>query len=229
MARAPRIRRRPWALGSHTLVLAGLSTAALAGCAKVGEDVFSKETAPFDEPIRHWVLTHRSGVADDVFLLATRLGGPSVVIPFSAAVGIWLRAQRNLPIAGAVMVAPATALALFMSIKRLYRRPRPAGALAHGEKTYSFPSGHSAASAAVFGTLAYVLWREEMLGAPEAFALASIPPLLIGTSRVYLDVHYATDVLGGWSVGSVVTAMSAVVYERVRVLTKRKGRPVGRR
>ena len=229
MARAPRIRRRPRDLAAHTLVLAGLSTVALAACAKIGEDVFSKETAPFDEPVRTWFLTHRSGVADDVFLLATHIGGPSVVIPFSVAVGIWLRAQRNLPIAGAVMVAPATALALFMSIKRIYRRQRPAGALLLGEKTWSFPSGHSASAAAVFGTLAYVLWREEIIGAAEACVLASVPPLLIGTSRVYLDVHYATDVLGGWSVGSVVTAMSALVYERVRVLTKKKGTPVVRR
>lgn len=55
------------------------------------------------------------------------------------------------------MIAPATALALFLSIKRLYRRQRPVGASLLGEKTYSFPSGHSASAAAVFGTLAYVL------------------------------------------------------------------------
>lgn len=64
-----------------------------------------------------------------------------------------------------------------------------------------------------------------MLGGRAACALSLIPPLLIGTSRVYLDVHYATDVLGGWSVGGVVTAMSAMIYERVRVLTRQYGVP----
>lgn len=222
----PRIRRRPEGLAPHYLLLAGLSTAALAACAKLGEDVFSRETAPFDEPVRRWFLTHQGVAGDRVFLLASRVGGPSVVIPFSAAVGLWLRGQRSLPIAGTVMIAPATALLLFLSIKHLYRRQRPAGAVAHGEKTYSFPSGHSAASAAIFGTLAYVLWREEMLPGPAACALSVVPPLIIGTSRLYLDVHYATDVLGGWSVGGVVAAMSALVYERVRTLTREHGVPV---
>ena len=140
--------------------------------------------------------------------------------------GAWLRERRNLPIAGTVLLAPATALTLFTLIKRIYRRERPAGGALHGESTFSFPSGHSAASAAVFGTLAYVLWREDMLDDELALALALIPPALIGTSRTYLDVHYATDVLGGWSVGGVVAAMSAMIYERVRTLTREQGAPV---
>ena len=222
----PRIRRRPEGLAPHYVLLAGLSTVALAACAKLGEDVFSSETAPFDEPIRDWFLTHQGVAGDRVFLLASRVGGPSVVIPFSVAVGLWLRERRGLPIAGTVMIAPATALVLFLSIKRLYRRKRPPGGLVRGEGTYSFPSGHSAASAAVFGTLAYVLWREEMLSGVAACALSIAPPLLIGTSRVYLDVHYATDVLGGWSVGGGVAVMSAIVYERVRTLTREHGTPV---
>jgi membrane-associated phospholipid phosphatase len=222
----PRIRRQPHGLASHTVLLAGLSAVALAACAKVGEDVFSKETSPFDEPIRNWVLDHQSAAGEHLFTFASRAGGPSVVIPFCALVGLWLRGKRNLPIAGSVLLAPAAALALFISLKQVYRRRRPDGASRRREKTFAFPSGHSASSAAVFGTLGYVLWREEMLGAPAALALGILPPLVIGSSRVYLDVHWATDVLGGWSVGSIVTAMSAVVYERVRTATREKGVPV---
>jgi membrane-associated phospholipid phosphatase len=70
-----------------------------------------------------------------------------------------------------------------------------------------------------------VLWREAMLDDELAVALALIPPTVIGASRVYLDVHYATDVLGGWAVGGVVAAMSAMVYERVRTLTREAGEP----
>ena len=220
MALAPRIRRRPKALAPHTALLIGLSTVALAACAKLGEDVFSKETASFDDPIRDWFLSHQSAIGNRVFVAASRGGSPSVVIPLSVLAGAWLSGRRNLPIAGTVLLAPATALTLFLLIKRIYRRQRPAGAALRGEKTYSFPSGHSASSAAVFGTLAYVLWREDMLDDEVAVALAVIPPFVIGTSRVYLDVHYATDVLGGWGVGSLVAAMSAIVYERVRTLTR---------
>ena len=225
-SRAPRIRRRPEGLAPNTTLLIGLSTVALAACAKLGEDVFSKETAPFDDPIRNWFLAHQGPTADRVFLTASRVGGPSVVIPLTVLVGAWLRERRNLPIAGTVLLAPTTALTLFLLIKRLYRRPRPAGGALRGERTFSFPSGHSASSAAIFGTVAYVLWREDLLDDELAVALALIPPAIIGTSRLYLDVHYATDVLGGWSVGGVVAAMSAIVYERVRTLTRREGTPL---
>ena len=56
-----------------------------------------------------------------------------------------------------------------------------------------------------------------------AAALAGAGTLLVGASRVYLDVHWTTDVLGGWSVGAVVTAFSAFVYERVRRNARRLG------
>jgi undecaprenyl-diphosphatase len=75
---------------------------------------------------------------------------------------------------------------------------------------------HSAASAAIFGTASYVLWRENMISRAVAIAASTVAPLLFGASRVYLDVHWTTDVLGGWSVGGLVAALSAGVYERVR-------------
>ena len=226
-ARGPRIRRAPEALASHTILLTALSTLALAACAKVGEDVFSHETAPFDEPIRAWVQAHHTPAGERFFLLLSRVGGPSVVVPLSVAIGIWLRSRRSLPIAGTVLLAPSTALALFLAVKSVYRRKRPAGAQRQREKTYAFPSGHAAASAAVFGTLGYVLWREELLGSVPSGILATVPSLLIGASRVYLDVHWPTDVLGGWAVGGAVAAMSAAAYERVRTVTREQGRVLG--
>jgi undecaprenyl-diphosphatase len=223
--RPPGIARRPETLSSHTAALVAISAAAMAACAKVGEDVFDHETAPFDEPIRDWVLTHQAVAARQAFLLATRVGAPSVVVPSTAATAAWLWRRRGMPIAGAVVLAPAVATALFLAIKRVYRRARPAGGERLHELTYAFPSGHATASAAIFPTLAYVLWREDLMSAESAVALGSGPPLAIGASRVYLDVHWATDVLGGWSVGALVAALSAVVYERVRRNTREHGRP----
>ena len=78
---------------------------------------------------------------------------------------------------------------------------------------------------ALFPTLAYVLEREGLLPRGRAFALGAITPLAIGSSRVYLDVHWPTDVMGGWSVGTLVAAMSAAVYENVRRATRLRGRP----
>lgn len=211
-----RPRRRPRALEAHTVFLVGLSSAAIAACAKVGEDVFNHESGPFDEPIRAWVLAHQAPAARDAFLVVTRAAAPSVLIPSTAALGAWLWWRRALPIAGAVVMSPAAALAIFLTVKQIYKRKRPAGGARLHELTYAFPSGHATASAAILGTASYVLWRENMLPRPAAVATALLGPLLVGASRVYLDVHWATDVLGGWAVGGLVAAMSAGVYERVR-------------
>jgi membrane-associated phospholipid phosphatase len=219
-----RPRRRPRELESHTLLLIGVSTAAIAAFAKVGEDVFNKETAPFDEPIRRWVLAHQIPAVRETFLIITRFGSPAVIFSGTAALAAWLWRERGLSIAGAVVMSPAVSLAIFSSIKRIYRRKRPEGGARLHELTYAFPSGHAAASAAVFGTASYVLWREGMLSRGVAESIAGTGALLVGASRVYLDVHWTTDVLGGWAVGSLVAAMSAAVYERVRTKTRRAGR-----
>jgi membrane-associated phospholipid phosphatase len=215
-----RPRRRPRGLESHAVLLIGVSTAAIAASAKVGEDVFNKETAPFDEPIRRWVLAHQTPAARDTFLVITRVAAPSVIIPCTAALAAWLWRERGLSIAAAMVMSPAVALAIFSGVKRIYRRKRPEGGARLHELTYAFPSGHSAASAAVFGTASYILWREGMLPRGVAEAVSGVGTLLVGASRIYLDVHWTTDVLGGWAVGGLVAAMSAGVYERVRTKTR---------
>ncbi|MBA3644887.1 MAG: phosphatase PAP2 family protein [Gemmatimonadaceae bacterium] len=219
-----RPRKKPRNLESHTVLLIGLSSAAIAACAKVGEDVFNNESGPFDEAVRNFVLIHQNTAVRDSFLIITRVASPSVIIPITAAVGAWLWRQRGLPIAGAVVMSPAISLAIFLAVKRLYKRKRPEGGARLHELTYAFPSGHAAASAAIFGTTAYVLWREEMLPRSGAAALAILAPLFVGASRVYLDVHWSTDVLGGWSVGALVAALSGHVYEKTRTETRRSHR-----
>ncbi|MEP6990965.1 MAG: phosphatase PAP2 family protein [bacterium] len=221
----PTPRREPRRLGTKSIQLGVLSLAALAACAKVGEDVLDKETAPFDVPIRAWMLTRRTRGLDRFFVVVTNVGAPSALIPITAAAALWLRAKGGLPIAAAVVLAPTIAVGLFVGIKQAYRRARPAGARTLHQRTYSFPSGHASASAAIGGTLAYVLWRERMIAGPAAAVLATVPTLLIGTSRVYLDVHWPTDVLGGWALGALVTALSAITYEHIRTDTRKRGAP----
>ena len=166
------------------------------------------------------MLAHQAPAARNAALIISHVAAPSVIIPSTAALAAWLWRERGLSIAGAVVMSPAVALAIFSTVKRIYRRKRPAGGARLHELTYAFPSGHAAASAAVFGTASYVLWREDMLSRGAAETFAGLGTLLVGASRVYLDVHWTTDVLGGWSVGSLVAAMSAAVYERVRRKTR---------
>ena len=90
--------------------------------------------------------------------------------------------------------------ALNAGLKLVFQRPRPVGFRLVEESGYSFPSGHSMVAMAFFGLIIYLVWRYErdrrqrlLLSAAFAFLI-----IMIGLSRIYLGVHYASDVLGGF-------------------------------
>ena len=82
----------------------------------------------------------------------------------------------------------------------------------------SFPSGHALESTAVYGGLALTLGRRLRRRCPRAvvFALGVALPLLIGFSRVYLSVHYLTDVLAGWAAGLALALLAGWADRRWR-------------
>src|SRR5262249_5413834 len=101
-------------------------------------------------------------------------------------------------------------------LKHIIRRPRPVGAdrFLRGD-SFSFPSGHARESLLVFPMLAYILGR---FGAPArrhpgiAMTTAAVLFLLVGWSRLYLGVHYLTDVVAGFAVGTLwVVACTAAI------------------
>ncbi|WP_332763673.1 phosphatase PAP2 family protein [Phenylobacterium sp.] len=104
-------------------------------------------------------------------------------------------------------------------LKMLYDRPRPS-LVTHGGIVYSqsFPSGHSALAAATFFTLATVLASVETKTRTKAviFGLAILFVVTVGVSRVYLGVHWPTDVLGGWALGASWALVAWVVLGLTR-------------
>jgi undecaprenyl-diphosphatase len=205
---------KPFVRNWTVVVLVG--TGALLGFAKVGEDVFAHESTSFDGAVQAWMLAHQIPLLDAIFLWITRMGGITgmCVLAVAGAAYLWYRGHRR--VAAGVLVVPVVAITLFSAVKRIYARPRPLGLGGRVDSSYSFPSGHATASAAVCCTLAYLLWHEGFIGRRTAFAFAVLAPLLIGTSRLYLNVHWATDVLGGWSVGLFIAVLSAALYNHHR-------------
>ncbi len=201
---------RDWA----AVVLVG--AVGLSGVAKVGEDVFAHESTSFDGALQRWFLAHQYPFVERAFYWITTLGGIGgmCVLALAGALYLWYRGRRR--VAAGVLVAPVIAIALFNGVKQLYARPRPLGLGGRVDSSYSFPSGHATSSAAVCCTLAYVLWREGFVRGRAALALAVSVPLLVGVSRLYLNVHWTTDVLGGWCAGLLIAVLSAALYDRYR-------------
>lgn len=190
--------------------------AALLGFFALSALVSAHHTARLDAAVQAWVLAHQRPFAHAVFLWITILGGISAMRVVAIAAALLLL-YASLRLAPALMVAtPFVANALFNVAKRSYARPRPRGLGGPVDSSYSFPSGHATVSAAVCGTLMYVLWREGLVRGQIALALAIGVPLLVGVSRIYLDVHWATDVLGGWGLGAAIAAAFAALHHGFR-------------
>ena len=192
-----------------------LGTVALLGFAKVGEDVFAHESTSFDGTVQRWFLAHQQPVAHQLFTWITIVGGITgmEIVALLGAAFFWYHGRRQ--VGASVLVVPVVAISLFNIIKRIYARPRPLGLGGPVDSTYSFPSGHATASAAVCCTLAYVLWREKIIRGNAALIIAIVVPLLVGLSRLYLNVHWTTDVLGGWCAGVFVAVLGAMLYRRL--------------
>jgi len=115
----------------------------------------------------------------------------------------------------ALLCAGALGIELLNPILKLvFHRPRPELAFVHLE-TYSFPSGHATGSAAVYGLVLYLIARNlrhrwQIVGATAYVVLVAV----IGFSRLYLEVHYLSDVLAGVCLGAAWASLCLFVYER---------------
>ena len=201
---------------TYWTLIAVVSAIALAIFADVGEDVAEKSTGPLDNAVRAWFLGHQSPTLYRIAAALSWIGSPTIMVIVAIAAGVWFYRSRGRSKAGVIVAAPAAGGLLAGGIKLLYGRVRPAGALLINERTFAFPSGHAATSAAVMVTLCYVLARERIISWPVAIVIGGIVPLIVGLTRLYIDVHWTTDVVGGWTVGLFVAAMSAALYERLR-------------
>ncbi|HET9796058.1 MAG TPA: phosphatase PAP2 family protein [Thermoanaerobaculia bacterium] len=147
-------------------------------------------------------------------------GSTTFIAAGSLAVALFLgriRAWRRLR---AFLVSIAGAVIWVQLFKRFFHRARPGlfDPLAHAIG-YSFPSGHSALSAAFFGSVAGLAAASAKRGRHAAAYLATgfAAVVLVGSSRVALGVHWPTDVLGGWTIGFAwLTLVFAVAEHRAR-------------
>jgi membrane-associated phospholipid phosphatase len=170
------------------------------------------DIAALNRAVRDWTLAHQNPIAHQAFAWASAVGSFRSVFWMSVLVALYLVVRGRRRGVVACLLAPLLALPVYTGIRRFYPHARPPSIAGLAEATSSFPSAHSTASTAVYCTLAYVLWREKMLSAPVSLAVAIVPSLLIGVSRVYLDVHWATDVIGGWVAGILIATLARLAY-----------------
>lgn len=144
----------------------------------------------------------------------TALGGGGVLLLLTTSVVGYLLIQRRFRSALLVTLAVVGGGILSYLLKETFGRPRP-DLVPHGSHVYlaSFPSGHSMQSAATYLTLGALLARLQKRRRLQLYILVLVLliTVLVGVSRVYLGVHWPTDVLAGWTAGAVWAALCGLV------------------
>ena len=179
-----------------------------------------------DSSVATYIASHRPGWLTPVMQLVTWLGSSFFIVPFGLAVGgfLWRRRHTWEPLA-MMAVAFLGAAGLYDIVKPAVGRARPPAGLQVGgpDTGNAFTSGHATQSIAFYGMLAVVLivWWAPRRRALIAIA-AALVTLLIGASRLYLGVHWLTDVLGGYALGLAWLSFVMVIAPLVKDWMRRR-------
>ncbi|MBW4051973.1 MAG: phosphatase PAP2 family protein [Proteobacteria bacterium] len=174
-----------------------------------------------NESVYHFLQALRTVWVDRAMVAITELGDPTVIAAVAAAAILWLLWRRSWRGAAHLAAALAATSLFTLLMKFTLRLPRPYE-VSSGWEFFAFPSGHSAANAALYGFLAVlVAWEVRTRWRVLMGAFATLLVAAIAFSRVYLGAHWLSDVLAGLAFGTAWAAFLGIAYVR------RNPRPVG--
>jgi undecaprenyl-diphosphatase len=196
-------------------LLAALIVVVLFGA--LASEVREGDTQAFDDTIRVDVNGVASPAATKVLIATTQLGSPVVLLPLTLVFSLVFLHLRRIRAAILLTVTMLGVTLLTWLLKIFFRRPRPVPFFGiTTPSSYSFPSGHSFASFCFYGALAALVTAR--LRSPVlrgvVWAAAIIIIIAVGFSRLYLGVHYPSDVIGGYATG-FVWVLAVVSADRI--------------
>ncbi len=224
--RSPRGAAETLITGGALLTVLGAVVLGLADGAIEGDGL-----AVIDPLVWAWAIEHRTPALTTVAVTITEIGSTvsMAIVATVAVLVLWIRGRRGDAVLVAVVSAGAGLLVLVGKATVGRERPPEEFRLVT-ETNESFPSGHALASAAIIGVLLVVVvplirsrgWRAAAIIVGVLFVLA------IGWSRVYLGVHWATDVIGGWVTGVAWLTLCVTVREVWRLSVASLPAPIER-
>jgi membrane-associated phospholipid phosphatase len=222
---ASRAHRYVNAVGVELVACLVLLTASAWAFGSLAEEVVEGDTH-VDTRLADWLHEHATAGWTDFFERVTWLGNLPVLLAATVVAAAVLARKRETLELRLLLLAAVGAEILTVGLKLGFQRERPfyADPLAR-ESTYSFPSGHATVSLAVYGTLAFIIARHLSNARLRVavLAAAAVLVLLIGFSRLYLGVHFLTDVIAGFALGLAwVTLCVLLLHLRVRLDARRQ-------
>jgi undecaprenyl-diphosphatase len=212
------MRRYPVQRQRIQIVLLLISAIALLRLVFLAAKVTHGETIGFDETIRNAIHSISTPALTQFFSAITYLGSQACVLSLSACAAIILLAKRQSRRAFLIVVTMAGAELWLSILKAAFHRQRPEPFFgAHLPPSYSFPSGHALLSCCCYAVLAALFTAYGQARVRWFIRLcAALLILAIGISRIYLGVHYPSDVIAGYLVAVVWMASLLLIHDIAR-------------
>ena len=162
----------------------------------IAEDVFEQEIFEFDSVVYNFLVNNRNEALNNFFKIITQFGSALVLIIITILCVIFIRDKKYKILVPANLVTIAI---INIVLKNFFLRPRPNELRLIEETGYSFPSGHAMASTAFYGLLIYIVHEkvENKILRNTICIMLGLLILLISISRIYVGVHYTSDVIAG--------------------------------
>ncbi|MBD3858541.1 phosphatase PAP2 family protein [Bacillus sp. 28A-2] len=177
-----------------------------------------------DNQIILWFESIRLPFVNDVMLAVTDLGISALLVPIMLIFSVVLVVYKRYHSIILLFLLYLTEKTINHELKGLFARERPAFDRLVSETYYSFPSGHSMNAATIYPFIAYLLvemipWLKERQ--KIVYLITGLGVLLIGISRMYIGVHYLTDVAGGFAIGLALFLICKKIDERLPVIRQK--------
>ncbi|UOV03420.1 phosphatase PAP2 family protein [Pseudoxanthomonas mexicana] len=182
---------------------------------ELADEIHELEDFYFDDALLLQAHALSGPTLDRFFVVVSALGYQWGVVPADIALTLGLLVARRWREATFAGVSLGGSALLNMATKQFFQRDRPAlwESIAP-EHTFSFPSGHAMGSATLAMVVVLLCWHTRFRW--PAVALAALFALTVGASRIYLGVHYPSDILGGWAAGIAWVSGVYLVLYRIR-------------
>lgn len=173
-------------------------------------------TVAFDQGVDFWVYGLRSEGTKGVLVPVTYMGNAMIIVAVITVLVFIPRTRKEIGIPSAI--AGSLVFLLYKVLKSTFERPRPDEVLHIIQQGgFSFPSGHSMNGLMCYGMIIFCVRRccKDRVTANWITGILTALILLIGFSRIFVGVHYVTDVLGGWSLGLCCLMIATIFMDKV--------------
>ncbi len=189
----------------------------------ITNNIFELKNTSFDQQVFSFIRPYITQFTTSVMVVISFFASQHFLLPANILLIVWfLFITKHKWYSISVPVVSLGSFIVMSGLKFFFQRPRPLGPVFEAARGFSYPSGHAMSAMTFYGLLIYIVWdrvnNTTLKWVLTLFLLIAV--FLIGFSRVYLRVHYASDVLAGFSLGIIWLVISLWVISKVEEYTK---------